>query len=172
MPRGGPGKRRVNRPIRIDGDVAYIKLTKGYEAIIDVVDIPLIDGIPFHVDLHAKMTYAKGRLLNGRQERLHRIIMGYPDSLVDHRDLDGLNCRRYNLRLADHSGNHANRSVQSNSLSGIKGVYFHKQSGLWVVKLKKNGIPIKPKYFKTKEEATAGYAKMAIEIHGEFARSE
>lgn len=34
------------RPIRIDGDVAYIPLTKGYEAIIDAAYVHLVADAP------------------------------------------------------------------------------------------------------------------------------
>lgn len=33
-----------NRQIRVDGDVAYVPLTKGYEAIIDAEDVPAVAG--------------------------------------------------------------------------------------------------------------------------------
>ena len=34
----------MSRAIRIEGSVAYVPLTKGYEAIIDVEDVPLVEG--------------------------------------------------------------------------------------------------------------------------------
>ena len=33
----------VKRPIRIDGEVAYVPLTMGYEALIDAADVPLLE---------------------------------------------------------------------------------------------------------------------------------
>jgi len=35
---------RSVRPIRIEGNIAYVPLTKGYEAVIDVADIGLVEG--------------------------------------------------------------------------------------------------------------------------------
>ena len=42
------------RPIRIEGDVAYVPLTKGYEAIIDVEDVPLVEGRNWHAHVVRK----------------------------------------------------------------------------------------------------------------------
>ena len=36
----------MKRPIRIEGDVAYVPLTKGYEAVIDVAADPLVMALP------------------------------------------------------------------------------------------------------------------------------
>lgn len=33
------------RPIRVEGNVAFVPLTKGLEAIVDVEDLPLVEGL-------------------------------------------------------------------------------------------------------------------------------
>jgi hypothetical protein len=47
----------------------------------------------------------------------------YPDGTVDHKDLDGLNNRWFNLRVASQAQQQANRRVFKNSKTGIRGVY-------------------------------------------------
>ena len=32
------------RQIRVDGNIAYVPLTRGYEAVIDAADVPLVEG--------------------------------------------------------------------------------------------------------------------------------
>lgn len=34
----------MKRPIRIEGSIAIVPLTKGYEAVIDIEDLALVDG--------------------------------------------------------------------------------------------------------------------------------
>lgn len=41
----------MKRPIRIEGDVAYVPLTQGYTAIIDAGDVPLVEGRSWQADI-------------------------------------------------------------------------------------------------------------------------
>ena len=36
------------RPIRIEGDFAYIPLTRGYESVIDATDVNLVEGFNWY----------------------------------------------------------------------------------------------------------------------------
>ena len=68
---------------------------------------------------------------------LHRFIMGVKRKLVDHRDNDGLNNVRSNLRKATKSENGQNQPVKNknNKSSGIKNIYWNKCLRLWVVRI-------------------------------------
>jgi hypothetical protein len=59
--------------------------------------------------------------------RLHRVILGEPSNDIDHKDHNGLNNRRENLRPCSQSQNNANGRQQPGS-SGFRGVYFDKES--------------------------------------------
>jgi hypothetical protein len=56
--------------------------------------------------------YENGKKFN---IKMHRLLMGFPDcKLIDHKDRNGLNNRKENLRITDHSGNNRNRSAFKN----------------------------------------------------------
>lgn len=103
---------------------------------------------------------------------LHRYILDAPDDMdVDHRDGNGLNNRRANLRLATRSQNMANIPINSDRLppSGYKGVY--KNGKKWMARIS-NYPTTKLSYlgqFSCKEDAARAYNKAALERYGEFA---
>ena len=69
---------------------------------------------------------------------MHRFILGLTDSRIqaDHKDGDGLNNRRNNLRRSTNSQNSQNRvRLSSNSTSGVSGVYWDKTNNKWVAEI-------------------------------------
>ena len=46
------------RQIRIQGDIAYVPLTKGYEAVIDAADVPLVQGNNWSATVRKRTCYA------------------------------------------------------------------------------------------------------------------
>jgi hypothetical protein len=107
---------------------------------------------------------------NGIDVPIANFILNVPQGqIVDHRDLNGHNNLRSNLRLASKAQNNYNRGPHSNSQSGIKGVFFCKQTGKWRVQVKKGDIRLNVGRFATLEEAKDAYNKAAKELHGEFA---
>jgi hypothetical protein len=100
----------------------------------------------------------------------HRFIMGCPFGLgVDHRDGNGLNNRRNNLRIATKSQNGANRGRPVNNTTGFKGI-TSRGSG-FVSQVTHNGKTVYVGDFKTKEEAALAYDTKARELFGDFART-
>jgi hypothetical protein len=167
---------RQIRPIRVCGEVAYVPLTQGYEAIIDAADVTLVEGYKWYTAKRTRSVYAARNDYSGLKHRkvlLHRTIMGEPESLqIDHEDSDGLNNRRKNLRVATRSQNmHNMRKVTTNS-SGFKGVFFEKGKRLWVASIKLNSKKIFLGRFSTPEEAHAAYCLASEKYHGEFGRTE
>lgn len=90
---------------------------------------------------------------------------------VDHQDGNGLNNVRSNLRVATKSQNQANRRVSSLSGSGYKGVYFRKSTGRYTVYIKCGDTTRHIGVFNTVEEAAYIYDQWALQIYGEFART-
>ncbi len=102
---------------------------------------------------------------------MHRLVLNAPDGVqVDHRNGNGLDNQRYNLRLAPDSGNHANRGCQSNNTTGFKGVTWQDRK-YWRVQLKCRGVRYHVGYFSTAVDAARAYDAKAIELFGEFART-
>jgi hypothetical protein len=62
---------------------------------------------------------------------MHRLILGIPNSEVDHVNGNPLDNRRVNLRLATRAQNSANTRSRKNTTSKYKGVYW--------IDLRKNG---------------------------------
>ncbi len=169
------------RPIRIEGNIAYVALTKGYEALIDVDDIPLVAGrhwcatIAHRPDGSIRTVYAVSAFpIEGGRRRLtylHRLIAGPPDGMhTDHIDGDGLNNRRHNLRHATTAQNNKNLRTSISNTSGVKGVRWCKRDHRWVAQIAVDGRTRTLGYFASIEAAAAAYAAASAELHGEFGR--
>lgn len=89
---------------------------------------------------------------------------------VDHRDGNGLDCRRENIRPATPSQNSCNRKRRSDNKSGFKGVYWHSSIDKWVAEIAVSGRKQRLGCFVNKLDAAAAYAAAAVRLHGEFAR--
>jgi hypothetical protein len=160
------------RPIRIEGNIAFIPLTQGYEAIIDADDVHLVEGRNWSADTRVNNVYARAKV---RQEDgsskpvlLHKMLSGY--AMTDHRDGNGLNNRRSNLRPATHAENMRNRSVYKNSSSGVRGVY-PRGSGKWRAAITVDGHVRWLGTFYDIQDAAKAYAAASAELHGDFGRA-
>ena len=171
---------REIRPIRVEGNIAYVTLTRGYEAVIDAVDVPLVDGFNWYAhealrsDGTLRTVYAIRDATDrrGRRKRvaLHRIISGYSTLDVDHKDGDGLNNCRSNLRAATRAQNIHNASIRCTNKSGVKGVHWAKEKGKWRAQIRCNGARKTLGYFNCRTAAAIAYANESRRLHGEFAR--
>jgi hypothetical protein len=101
---------------------------------------------------------------------LARLIMDAPPwQEVDHRDNDGFNNVRSNLRLCAHNENSRNRRKPSNNTSGYKGVFWSKAQRCWHAMIRIDDQLIMLGRFTTREAAALAYNTAAIKYHGEFA---
>lgn len=97
---------------------------------------------------------------------MHRFILDAPEEKwVDHRDGNGLNNQRDNLRLASASQNGANRRTGRKT----KGVSFNQASGQWKATITCQGKKYRLGWFYSENEAAAAYDRKARELFGEFA---
>lgn len=127
-------------------------------------------------ETHTKVMYAVRRPTVGHKRvntKLHRVILErvlgrelLKDEFVDHINMNGLDNRRENLRLATHQQNLANRTMTKQNKTGYKGV--SKKKNRFVAQIHINGRNKTIGYFKTPEEAHEAYCKKAKEIYGEF----
>lgn len=165
---------RVKRPIRIEGDIAYVPLTMGYEAVIDAADVHLIEGYNWSAQPGVSTVYAARRkTIGGRlcTIRMHRVLMGDPSGLdVDHRDRDGLNNRRSNLRCATRSENNRNQPTPKHNTSGLKGVTWDRSRNMWRSQIKLHGKTHTLGRFHSPDEAHRAYCEASATLHGDFGR--
>lgn len=149
--------------------MAYIQLTQGKRAIVDEEDFEKLSQYSwvYHSKGYAHTTV---RLKSGRRTtvKMHRMILNAPKGIqVDHENLDGLDNRKSNLRLATQSQNMMNRKVQKNNKSGYKGVNF--RGFTYRARIQVEGKLIRLGNFKTAVEAARAYDTKAKESFGEFA---
>jgi hypothetical protein len=100
--------------------------------------------------------------------RMHRVVMNVtdPEREVDHKDHNGLNNQRYNLRECSHSQNSQNSRPRSKT--GLKGV-FPVRSGKYICQIKVNGKVIHLGTFSDPIEAARVRDQASIKYFGEFA---
>lgn len=146
---------------------------------IDDVDAPLVMFIRWTLikSKSADTFYAQGYIrVNDVLTRvlMHRYILGITDSKieVDHKNGDGLDNTRNNIRACTRSQNAKNRRLNKDNTTGYKGVLLCK-SGHPIGKPYKSQLRFEGKtygtYFSTAEEASANYLTLAERFHGEFA---
>jgi len=147
------------------------QLPSGHYFYFDDDDLELVRSYKWHIQKGYVATEVGSRKLNQRRVlQLHRLIMGADQGqLIDHRDRNGLNNRRENLRFSDRSQNGMNRTRQANNTSGFKGVALHKPTGKYRAYITVNKLTRHLGLFPTPEEAYEVYLLAARELHGEFA---
>ena len=107
---------------------------------------------------------------------VHRIVWLYeigemPPGLLDHVNMDRLDNRFENLRLATKSQNGFNRLRSKRNNSGFKGVCYDKSKGNYLAKICVNYKQINIGRFSNPEDAHAAYAAATERLHGNFARA-
>jgi len=171
-PEQDPLPRREHRPL-IVGDVAFVPLTQGQFAIIDVGDAEIVGQYAWHLHqtangaFYARRTRWQHEMRPGvsRSQALHQFLIDVPDDMeIDHRNGDGLDNRRQNLRICTHSQNMANRKIKTGKYKGVR-----RYMGRWRAQITKDYIVHTKGGFMTPEAAARAYDKMAIELNGEFA---
>lgn len=172
---------RKIKPIRVEGNIAYVPLTKGYEAVIDAEDVHLVSGRSWQANVSLRADGTIGAVYavhnsfrDGKccTTRMHRVIAKTPDGMeTDHADSDGLNNRKSNLRNATKAQNQQNQRVRVNNRSGAKGVTLHKKSGRWIARIGADRKMVHLGYFDTVDEAAAAYVNASARLHGAFGRS-
>lgn len=149
-----------------------IKLTLGKVAIVDDEDFEYLSQWKWTTKKHRNTFYARRnmKLPNGKNKdfKMHRVIMGVTDprQLVDHRDNDGLNNQKSNLRPCSLNENQHNRISRKGS-SKFKGV--RKDGNKWYAQIMSYRVKRNLGSFDNEIDAAKAYNDAAIIYHGEFA---
>lgn len=104
--------------------------------------------------------------------RMHRFILGMTDPKVqvDHRDRDGLNNQRLNLRVTDASGNVHNRGkIKTATTSKYIGVARARGDVKFRAQIRLNGVLVHLGCFAWERDAANAYDSAAAKHFGEFA---
>jgi hypothetical protein len=150
-----------------------IELTQGKTAIVNDEDYELLKGMNWSA-VKGKTTYyavcRTGEKKGIKKTYMHRLLLGVKDVKVqiDHKDHNGLNNQRDNLRVATHSENCSNVSSHKNSTSKFLGVTTYR-SGKFRASIRKNRINYHIGYYATEKEAALAYNNEAVKLHGNFA---
>lgn len=149
-------------------------LLNGRSFTIDDEDAHLLCGWKWFIEKREEIFYVRGYRTDGSnvsRHYLHRVIMSPPmrSIRVDHKDGNGLNNCRSNLRLCTATQNNANRFRRQTKTSKFKGVHFETWSGKWRAEVHCEGKHFRLGRFSNPEEAAAAYIKKATELFGDFA---
>ncbi len=160
-------------PVDIESALAegakLIPLTQDKFAIVDAEDYGRLSQHKWHVLKRARTEYAGG-YRNGKYNKMHRVLLNAPAGLVvDHRDGNGLNNRKSNLRLCTHQENIYNQRPRLGAKSRFRGVCWHKAKNKYIALIQKEGKRYSLGLFHDEIEAAVVYDIKAMELFGEFA---
>lgn len=180
------GVLQIKNNFVINGDVAYIELNSksgNTYTIIDIDDlekIKQIDGkwyASYYSDL--KGYYVKVQIDNGIKNGkkkytsifLHRYITNAPKGyLVDHKNHNTLDNRKFNLREVKYSKNGQNRiSKNINNKSGYRNVFWNTGLQKWEVSLCRNYKRVYAGYFDDVDEAGRAAEEARRQYYGDYA---
>ena len=155
--------------------VREIQLTQGKVALVDDADFEWLNQWKWHARFDNGNWYAERcERQSGREIRIpmQRQILNTPTGkMSDHRDGNGLNNQRHNLRACSHSENLHNQKLQTRCKSSrFKGVYWVETRKKWRAGLKFETRPIFLGHFNSEVDAAVAYNKGAVQYFGEFAR--
>ena len=153
----------------MDTPFVRVKLTKNKYALVDLDDLSLVSDKKWQAKYSKGNWYASHSSARG-EIFMHNLILGRIKNLeVDHRNQNGLDNRRENLRHATKSQNRANVSLRKDNSSGYKGVSLYGPTGKWKAYIQENGKQKHLGFFKDSIEAAKAYNREAKRIFGEFA---
>lgn len=168
----GMKKRKIYR----EGVKAFVPLTMGKKAVIDICDVHLVDGYNWTCAKRGGglfYAYRQECIGGGKMKSIlmHRVILSASDNdVVDHVDRDGLNNTKENLRICTHAENMRNRKMPSHNTSGFKGVKKTK-SGRWSASIGFNGRNHHLGTFDSPEDAIIAYSEASRKMHVDFGRT-
>lgn len=160
---------RSHELIAQDNGTFLVPLTGGLFAVIDEPDVRLVRDHLWCARRDGHTHYA----FRGKQQTtllMHRVILNPPRGVqIDHRDGNGLNNTRGNLRMCTQSQNNQNQ-VSARGSSSFKGVCWHRAAGKWEAHIRQHGRRHHLGLFVSEMDAARAYNAAAVQCFGDFAR--
>lgn len=156
---------RVEPPEPPNDKIAYIPLTRGLHAIVDVEDHQWLSKHKWHASPATghSTVYAKRSTRHG-SVFMHRMIMKPPEGMVvDHINGNGLDNRRCNLRICTPTENSRNRRKHADGKSRFIGVSPWGKK--WQAAVGRHYLGL----FDDEVEAAKARDRKALELYGEHA---
>lgn len=150
-----------------------IPLTQGKFAWVDDVDFERVNAHKWCACKRKRRFYAMRRIRKSEggwtTQSLHQFLI--PDvKSIDHRDGDGLNNRKANLRVAtDRQNSQAYRRKAKGKTSQYRGVCWREDHQKWRVQISLNGNQLSIGCYDSEREAALAYDRAAQKLFGEFA---
>jgi len=156
--------------------MAEIKLTQGKVAIADDSDFEYLNQFKWHAACPDDKWYARRALPHapgGKQKHItmQDDLLGKPPKgmEIDHKDGNGLNNKRDNIRVCTHHQNLMNKAGHGET-SKFKGVTRRKGMNKYRASIGFFGKVIHLGYFKKEEDAAIAYNNAALKYFGDFAK--
>jgi hypothetical protein len=146
-----------------------------YVVLVDDEDFDELNQFNWNLEKSKNTFYAKRKTTINKKNcsiKMHRQIMKLTkgDGLfVDHKDHNGLNNQKNNLRIATIYQNNQNSTSRKNSTSKYLGVAFFKATKKWHSQISINKKLKHIGFFTTEIEAALAYNKVASENFKEYA---
>lgn len=149
-----------------------IVLTRGRIATVEDTDFDVVNQFKWHAVRDGKTYYAvrNSPAVNGRRILLyqHSFILGVKG--VDHKDGDGLNNLRSNIRPATQQQNiRSHRRKSTNATSKYRGVCWDAGRQKWLTQAYKDAKHIYRGWFDNEEDAARAWDAAVSQHYGEFA---
>ena len=145
-----------------------------YFAQVDDEDYDVLNKWSWYVSIFKHTRYAERRetisIGVSRLVKMHRVIMEIKDSQlhIDHKDFNGLNNQKVNLRVVTNKQNQLHKQSIKGSTSKYLGVSWAKSKNKWVAQIMKDKKQIYIGRFHSEKEAAEKRDKKAKELFGEF----
>jgi hypothetical protein len=152
-----------------------ISLSQNKVALVDDEDFERLSSRKWYAAKERYTFYAVRTVKrNGKNTtiRMHREVLRLSKDdgvVVDHRDMNGLNNQKENIRKADKTINNLNKRLQKNNSSGFRGVSWHKGNRKWGAHIRVEGKLKGLGFYSEAAEAAIAYNKASIKYYGENA---
>lgn len=153
------------------GAHAWALATKGYVVLVSSADIDLLNNNVWSTKLTPRNAYAfrsqrdeTGKLHNFYLH--HSVIRPAEGEEIDHKNRNGMDNTRENLRSASHQSNALNAKKKANATSEFKGVYRKRGRSKWTAAIKMDGAVRYLGNFETEAAAFECVQSAALKEHG------